>query len=405
MLNKNNSLSTFKVFFVKPFDLVIITIEGLLIVREDTLLQFSPHHFTELAVVVAHIPAPFWSASVTAKRSKSSRATLCFFLLYIRIAPPVSCSSTLLATACLFGGCSCLQVRPLMTCYPCSISMARSSTSLFPDIEGQDRNAAVSISSTEKGRKAIVQVLKRPAGAFGALMSSASKRKLDASKKGKEEAKLEQIRSSVSLLFHSSFLGSSEKSKIVEENPSVAASESEASAVPNPVCDNPVSASSADENILLDFDTGPEDTVNYNPESTKEDMEKNPVLSTSGKENEYEPMSLSELSSSFEKYFQPNTQNNRNRLARKTEESGRLLEVKPFDYEAAREQVRFGEDATLQEEDDEDGILRRRRGKSGGKKKNLTVGRGETSDLAKELPPARRRQAFPASGNRSATFR
>ncbi|KAK4272341.1 hypothetical protein QN277_020909 [Acacia crassicarpa] len=285
--------------------------------------------------------------------------------------------------------------------------MAKSSTSLFPDTEGQDMNAAVSISSTEKGRKAIVQGLKRPAGAFGALVSSASKRKLDASKKGKEEAKLEQIRSSVSLPFHSSFLGSSEKSKIVEENPSVAASESEASVVPNPVSDNPVSASSADEIILLDSesDTGPEDTVNYNPESTKEDMEKNSVLSTSGKENEYEPMSLSELSSSFEKYFQPNTQNNGNRLARKTEESGRLLEVKPFDYEAARKQVRFGEDATLQEEDDEDGILRRRRAKSGGKKKNLTVGRGETSDLAQELPPARRRQAFPASGNRSATFR
>ncbi|KAK4272349.1 hypothetical protein QN277_020917 [Acacia crassicarpa] len=267
----------------------------------------------------------------------------------------------------------------------------------------KDRNSAVRISSPEKGHKATVQVLKKPAGAFGALLgSSASKRKLDASNKGKEEAKLEQIRSSVSFPFHS-FLGSSEKSKTVEEIPSVATSESEASAVQNPVSDNPVSASTADEIILLDSDTDPEDTVNNNPEITK-DTGENSVVSTSGKENEDEPMSLSELSSSFQKCFQANTQKNGNRLASKTEESGRLVEVKPFDYEAARQHVRFGEDATLEEED-EDGGLRQRQGNSGGKKKNSTVGRGETSDLAKELAPARRRQAFPASGNRSATFR
>ncbi|XP_028761310.1 protein RRP6-like 2 isoform X2 [Neltuma alba] len=272
----------------------------------------------------------------------------------------------------------------------------------------KDRNAAVSTSSTEKGHKATVQVLKKPAGAFGVLLgSSASKRKLDASKKGKEEAKLEQIRSSVSLPFHS-FMGSSEKSKIVEENPGVAAAESEALTSQNPVSDNPVSASTADEIILLESDTDPEDTANNNPESTKEDMERNSVVSTSGKENEDEPMSLSELSSSFQKCFQSKTQNSRNRLASKTEESRGLLEVMPFDYEAARQQVKFGEDAedaTLQEEDAEDGSLRRRQGNSGSKKKNSTIGQGQTSDLAKEFAPARRRQAFPASGNRSSTFR
>lgn len=200
-------------------------------------------------------------------------------------------------------------------------------------------------------------------------------------------------------------MGSSEKSKITED-PSVAASESDASAVQNPVSDKPVSASTADEIILLDSDTDLDDTTNKKPESTKEDMEKKSATSTSGIENEDEPMSLSELSSSFQKCFKSNTQNNENRVTRKTEESSRLVEVKPFDYEAARQRVKFGEDTEdLQEEDDEDGGLRHRQRKSGGKMKKSTVGQGQTSDMANELAPARRRQAFPASGNRSATFR
>ena len=65
-------------------------------------------------------------------------------------------------------------------------------------------------------------MLKKPGGAFGALLgSSTSKRKLGLDKKGKEEIKLEQIRSSVTLPFHS-FLGSSETSKAVVETLTVA---------------------------------------------------------------------------------------------------------------------------------------------------------------------------------------
>ncbi|KAF7844340.1 protein RRP6-like 2 isoform X1 [Senna tora] len=124
-------------------------------------------------------------------------------------------------------------------------------------------------------------------------------------------------------------------------------------------------------------------------------------VSTSGEENEDdEPMSLMELSSSFQKCFQPNSQNNRTKQSNKSAESSELLQVKPFDYEAARQKVKFGEDpedASLQDDDDEPSESCR--------KKNSSV-KGQSSDVSNEFSQGKRRQAFPfpASGNRSATF-
>ncbi|KAI4350321.1 hypothetical protein L6164_004788 [Bauhinia variegata] len=83
---------------------------------------------------------------------------------------------------------------------------------------------------------------------------------------------------------------------------------------------------------------------------------------------------------------------------KKTEESSALLKPKPYDYEEARKQVKFGEDTEASQGDGGPSPFR----DSGGKKKSA---RGQTSDSAKELQQGRRRQAFPASGNRSATFR
>ncbi|XP_014524242.1 protein RRP6-like 2 isoform X2 [Vigna radiata var. radiata] len=88
-------------------------------------------------------------------------------------------------------------------------------------VSERDRDANVGALSPEKGNRTTVQVLKKPPGAFGAFLgNSASKRKLGPDK-GKEDIKLEQIRSSVSLPFHT-FLGSSEKSEPKVETPSVA---------------------------------------------------------------------------------------------------------------------------------------------------------------------------------------
>ncbi|TKY46324.1 Exosome component 10 [Spatholobus suberectus] len=262
-------------------------------------------------------------------------------------------------------------------------------------ISEQNRDANVGALPTAKGNGATVQVLKKPTGAFGALLgNSASKRKLGPDK-GKEEIKLEQIRSSVSLPFHS-FLGSSEKSEPIVETPSVA---SEMSEPQKPVPDL-VSASSLDEIIMLESDTGAEDMEQNNLENSNEHTEKNSVVSTSGKEDE--PVSLSELSSNFQKCFHSTDQNNKTRPPKKTEEPSGLVQLKPFDYEAARKHVKFVEDTKHASSQGCDGHMETE--DSGSKKLLSTIGPGQASDLTKQLPQGRRRQAFPASGNRSATF-
>ncbi|KAJ1393279.1 Ribonuclease H-like superfamily [Sesbania bispinosa] len=265
-------------------------------------------------------------------------------------------------------------------------------------ISEQNRDANVGALSTLKGNGATVQVLKKPAGAFGALLgNSASKRKFGPDK-GKEEIKLEQIRSSVNLPFHS-FLGSSEKTKPVVETPSVA---SEMSDPQKPVSD-PASTSTLDEIIMLDSDTSAEDMEQNNLENPNEHRDKSSSVSTSGKEDEDEPMSLSELSSNLQKCFQSNNQNNKTRQPKKTEQPSGLLQLKPFDYEAARKHVKFGENTKGASSRSCDGQMEME--DSGGKKKRSTIGQGQPSDLTTQLPQGRRRQAFPASGNRSATFR
>ncbi|KAJ6434025.1 hypothetical protein OIU84_017690 [Salix udensis] len=106
-------------------------------------------------------------------------------------------------------------------------------------------------SPTAKVAGATVQVLKKPSGAFGALLGgAAAKRKLDSGKKVKEEIKLEKIRSSVNLPFHS-FMGINEPPKLAVEEP-VAVSEI---SHPEESLDAPVTGSSLQDIIILDDDS------------------------------------------------------------------------------------------------------------------------------------------------------
>ncbi|KAF2608031.1 hypothetical protein F2Q68_00044568 [Brassica cretica] len=102
---------------------------------------------------------------------------------------------------------------------------------------------------------------------------------------------------------------------------------------------------------------------------------------------EDEPMSLSELSTNFQKCF--NSMSKSNNKAQKPE----FLNVEPFDYEAARKEVTFGEG---------------QKGRQGGKKEGGSKAGGQKKGSApeqSEFGQGKRRQAFPASGNRSATFK
>ncbi|KAF5475765.1 hypothetical protein F2P56_007539 [Juglans regia] len=250
--------------------------------------------------------------------------------------------------------------------------------------------------STKVVTGATVQMLKKPSGAFGALLgSSAPKRKFNTDKK--EEMKLEQIRSSVTFPFHT-FSGTSEQSQPVTETLDTVGGIhhlQESIVVP-------AASSNLEEIITLVDESNIEESIRGNREATnghKNDFGTSALELDSGDE----PMSLSELSSSFQKCFESSNQNGKARQVEKSQEPG-FLQLRPFDYEAARKQVRFGEDKLEELESGSEKGLKGRLS-SRGKKKGSVTDRTQRDDGTRELAQGMRRQAFPATGNRSATFR
>lgn len=219
-----------------------------------------------------------------------------------------------------------------------------------------------------------------------------------------EEKKLEQIRNSVSLPFHS-FLGKTDEPVTKDHTEEPAGTHHPEETVPEASAMQ--SSSDAVDVITLedeDSDEGP--TVN-NSEIVKEleDMvSNNPVVES---DSEEEPMSLSELSSSFQKCLDSINSDGKNSW--KVEKSSpNTIQIKPFDYEAARREVRFGENnagkGKLGMDGGRDGGPKPVKG-SNGKKNGSTESEVRDSDAGSEFRQGRRRLAFPASGNRSATFR
>lgn len=283
---------------------------------------------------------------------------------------------------------------------------------------------SVTVSGQVSG--ATVQVQKKPSRAFGALLgNSATKRKFDPDKKAKEETKLEQIKLSVNLPFHS-YTGSSghSDSKVKEvAKPQETSHHGEPSSLPatgsisqeiifledDSDVEEPIKAesrSAENDIILVDDDSDDEaEPVNANLSPADDDQlvhrEDNvsESLMEKDKDND-EPMSLSDLSSSFKKCFQSTEETRKTKQLQKGSGSESVLQLKPFDYEEARKHVRFGEDrsGTMGAEGD------KIRADKGSRKKN-SGGESRESERSGGFQQGRRRQAFPASGNRSATFR
>lgn len=205
----------------------------------------------------------------------------------------------------------------------------------------------------------------------------------------KEEVKLEQIRASVQFPFHS-LSRISGQSKPVTETP-VTVFKVPPAAVASPVKDDTVLQDDLDvkESRNGDFGTAKDD----------EDNDNNLAVSASEIDKD-EPMSLSDLSSSFQQCFHSVNRNRKAREEDKSEESKQSigLQLKPFDYEAARKEVIFGEKSK------ELGVGERSLHDSKAKKKSDKVCIPK-DDEAGEFAQGRRRKAFPATGNRSATFR
>lgn len=202
--------------------------------------------------------------------------------------------------------------------------------------------------------------------------------------------KLEQIKSSVNLPFNS-FPSCGELLQPAVKEP----------AKPLDIVRNgqPVSYSSDVEDFLLGAGSNVDESVDGSMESVNvpvENKEDNAVGSALEMEEKEDTMSLSDLSSSFQKCL-PSTNRTRNgKLTEKSQERVGFLQLEPFDYEAAKKQVIFGEDP---------GGKLGTRVEDSKRRLNKEDKKSLKEDGVRDLPQGRRRQAFPASGNRSATFR
>lgn len=147
---------------------------------------------------------------------------------------------------------------------------------------------------------------------------------------------------------------------------------------------------------MLQDDLDVEESRNGDLGTTKDDGDDNLVASALGTDWE-EPMSLSDLSSSFRQCFDSDDQKRKVRQVDKPRESIGL-QLKPFDYEAARKQVVFEENSK------ELGLGERSRRDLKVKKKS-DKSCAPKDDETGEFAQGRRRKAFPATGNRSSTFR
>ncbi|XP_022746695.1 protein RRP6-like 2 isoform X2 [Durio zibethinus] len=273
------------------------------------------------------------------------------------------------------------------------ISMSGSESLAISEQSGEVNACTVS-PSAKIATGATVQVLKKPSCGFGALLgNAATKKKFDIDKKGKEESKLEQNRSSVNLSFHS-FLGTELESKPEMTEPTRVLEEVSQPEEPPAV----VATESTFENIImLEDNSNKYESFDARGSSEIIDIpsEESSMAPFSETNEEDETMSLSDLSTSFQRCFQAINQNRKAVKVKKSKEPSGLMGTKPFDYEAARKEVGFGDVV-----EEESGSL----AKSSGKNKSSASGRLQIYDGGNQFPRGRRRQTFPSSGNRTATF-
>ncbi|KAH9618573.1 hypothetical protein KSS87_003885 [Heliosperma pusillum] len=299
-------------------------------------------------------------------------------------------------------------------------------------ISRQKSELATSTIYSGKVSEATVQVRKKPGGGFGALLGSSASKKTNNFNKG--VFNLEQIKSTVNLPFYAFSHSKQEPNEVPKqafeeqkrissgtlltgnralENASSSKSEDiilldgdqqsdEASEEPNTESEAPVSAASNtkfEDIINLDSDSNDDEELageENNISRTTEQFGSEPelVVLDDDDDDDDEPMSLSDLSTSFQKCLQAKSQDQVTEEDNNSKETG-VLQFKPFDYEAARKQMEFGANTkTTADSGNNDFNV--------GKKKGVGSGRSKQDEL---LPQGKRRQAFPASGNRSSTFR
>lgn len=164
--------------------------------------------------------------------------------------------------------------------------------------------------------------------------------------------------------------------------------------------------SSTLEDVIL-LEEKEEDNDEEEEEEGGANVEESTTIETKNKQLETddgdETMSLGDLSSSFQNCFKSISETRKAKQPVKPRESGGFLELKPFDYESARKQAWLGNEQDAEMGEKSEGGRKSRAGKAD-KKKSSTVGKSRNDEESGGFQQGRRRQAFPASGNRSATF-
>lgn len=164
--------------------------------------------------------------------------------------------------------------------------------------------------------------------------------------------------------------------------------------------------SSTLEDVIL-LEEKEEDNDEEEEEEGGANVEKSTTVETKNKQLETddgdETMSLGDLSSSFQNCFKSISETRKAKQPVKPRESVGFLELKPFDYESARKQAWLGNEPDAEMGEKSEGGRKSRAGKAD-KKKSSTVGKSRNDEESGGFQQGRRRQAFPASGNLSATF-
>ncbi|KAK1384702.1 HRDC domain-containing protein [Heracleum sosnowskyi] len=241
------------------------------------------------------------------------------------------------------------------------------------------------------GAEVTVQVLRKPTGAFGALLgNSAAKRKFDAEKIVMKEFKLENNKSSMNLPFHS-FSGKANGLQPAIKEP----------AKPLQILrpkepDTVVATDSRLQGTIFLNDKLGEEKVHEDPKP--EQNISNMSASFFEMDEEDETVSLSDLSSSFKKCFQSTQKERKATQVWKSQEP--IQQFKPFEYEAGRKQAGFEDNRRRNIK--EDGENRTKHAEN--MKKNLIKAHTEGGEESGGFQLGRRRQAFPSTGKRSATF-
>ncbi|XP_073109646.1 protein RRP6-like 2 isoform X2 [Elaeis guineensis] len=281
-------------------------------------------------------------------------------------------------------------------------------------MQKMDSGSTEHLQPARKASIASVQILRKPSCGFGTLLgNSSSRRKFNADKGGnaeqvKNENKVEQIKSTVALPFHH-FSGGE---KLSEVSPEVNLNHRRVENQQQ--CTGYVTEMMKLEEVIP-LEKEPDNSLSAADSPKADDSRKHrewfPPLQENGSGGSFQSESDNaeglasslDLSSSFEKCFRSINERRSSRQNHKPSQEPEVnYQLKPFDYAAARKNMKFGEVGGKDIAESDNRL--QTSSVSGETHKGLASGQSRGEEKVKGFQHPRRRQAFPPSGNRSTTY-